>query len=77
MNYTEAIDGSSRPSVGACGTALTRGASDRSDIDTDPLWADYRIDSRWRTGCERAGPTDTLLRRRVLGTFANILSRTP
>jgi PAS domain S-box-containing protein len=42
--YTEAIDGSViGPSVGSCGTAAYRREPVIvSDIDTDPLWADYR-----------------------------------
>ena len=44
VNYTEAIDGLViGPSVGSCGTAAYRAQPVIvADIDTDPLWADYR-----------------------------------
>jgi len=42
--YTLAIDGSIiGPAVGSCGTAAYRGETVIvADIDSDPLWADYR-----------------------------------
>ena len=45
MGLSAAIDGSSiGPSAGSCGTAAFRGANVFvEDIQTDPLWADYRM----------------------------------
>src|SRR5262249_1930638 len=42
--YTDAIDGAAiGPSAGSCGTAAYRGAQVIvADIETDPLWANYR-----------------------------------
>ena len=42
--YTRAIDGATiGPRVGSCGTAaFTKKQIIVSDIETDPLWADYR-----------------------------------
>ena len=72
MNYTEAIDGLViGPSVGSCGTAAYRAEPVIvSDIDTDPLWADYR-DLALAHGLRACWSRPILSsERRVLGTFA-------
>src|SRR5882762_9292306 len=72
MNYTEAIDGLViGPSVGSCGTAAYRAEPVIvSDIDTDPLWADYR-DLALAHGLRACWSRPILSSdRRVLGTFA-------
>jgi PAS domain S-box-containing protein len=72
VNYTEAIDGLViGPSVGSCGTAAYRGEPVIvSDIDTDPLWADYR-DLALAHGLRACWSTPILSSAgRVLGTFA-------
>jgi len=71
-NYTEAIDGLViGPSVGSCGTAAYRAEPVIvSDIDTDPLWADYR-DLALAHGLRACWSRPILSSdRRVLGTFA-------
>ena len=71
-SYTEAIDGAViGPSVGSCGTAAYRAEPVIvSDIDTDPLWADYR-DLALAHGLRACWSTPILSSdRRVLGTFA-------
>jgi PAS domain S-box-containing protein len=72
MNYTQAIDGLViGPSVGSCGTAAYRAQPVTvADIETDPLWADYRdLASSHRL---RACWSRPILSSdgRVLGTFA-------
>ena len=72
MNYTEAIDGLViGPSVGSCGTAAYRAEPVIvSDIDADPLWADYR-DLALAHGLRACWSRPILSKdRRVLGTFA-------
>jgi PAS domain S-box-containing protein len=70
--YVRAIDGSPiGPNAGSCGTAAYRREPVIvADIDTDPLWADYR-DQALQHGLRACWSTpifdDT---RRVLGTFA-------
>jgi GAF domain-containing protein len=70
--YTDAIDGAEiGPSVGSCGTAAWRGRPVFvSDIETDPLWADFKelalahdLRACWSTPIVTSGP-------KVLGTFA-------
>jgi PAS domain S-box-containing protein len=71
-NYTEAIDGLViGPSVGSCGTAAYRAEPVIvSDIDTDPLWADYR-DLALAHGLRACWSRPIVSSdRRVLGTFA-------
>ena len=70
--YTEAIDGSViGPLVGSCGTAAYRGEPVIvSDIDTNPLWADFR-DLALAHGLRACWSTPILSSAgRVLGTFA-------
>ncbi|MCI0624159.1 MAG: PAS domain S-box protein [Acidobacteria bacterium] len=77
-SYTEAIDGSTiGPSAGSCGTAAYRREPVIvSDINTDPLWADYR-DLASTHGLRACWSTPIFSsERRVLGTFA-IYSREP
>jgi GAF domain-containing protein len=71
-DYCEAIDGAEiGPCSGSCGTAAFRGrAVFVWDIETDPLWADFRDIARphqlracWSTPIITSGP-------KVLGTFA-------
>ena len=72
MNYAEAIDGLViGPSVGSCGTAAYRAEPVIvSDIDTDPLWADYR-ELALAHGLRACWSRPILSSdRRVLGTFA-------
>src|SRR3989441_8468234 len=72
MTYTEAIDGLViGPSVGSCGTAAYRAEPVIvSDIDTDPLWADYR-DLALAHGLQACWSRPILSSDgRVLGTFA-------
>jgi PAS domain S-box-containing protein len=72
IDYTEAIDGSViGPSVGSCGTAAYRAEPVIvSDIDTDPLWADFR-DLALAHGLRACWSTPILSSAgRVLGTFA-------
>ena len=72
LNYTEAIDGLViGPAVGSCGTAAYRAQPVIvSDIDTDPLWADYR-DLALAHGLRACWSRPILSSdRRVLGTFA-------
>jgi PAS domain S-box-containing protein len=72
INYTEAIDGLViGPSMGSCGTAAYRGEPVLvSDIDTDPLWADFR-DLALAHGLRACWSTPILSSAgRVLGTFA-------
>ena len=72
MNYTEAIDGLViGPAVGSCGTAAYRAQPVIvSDIDTDPLWADYR-DLALAHGLRACWSRPILSSdHRVLGTFA-------
>ena len=72
IDYTEAIDGSViGPSVGSCGTAAYRGEPVTvSDIDTDPLWANFR-DLALAHGLRACWSTPILSSAgRVLGTFA-------
>lgn len=70
--YNAAIDGAEiGPSVGSCGTAaFTAEPVFVSDIDTDPLWSDFRelalghgLRACWSTPIITSG-------RKVLGTFA-------
>lgn len=70
--YVRAIDGAPiGPMAGSCGTAVYRGAQVIvSDIETDPLWEDYRALARahglracWSTPVAGAG-------RRIVGSFA-------
>ena len=70
--YCAAIDGAEiGPKVGSCGTAAYRGQPVFvSDIDTDPLWEDFRdlahgagLRACWSTPIISSG-------RRILGTFA-------
>jgi PAS domain S-box-containing protein len=71
-NYTEAIDGLViGPSVGSCGTAAYRAEPVIvSDIDTDPLWADYH-DLALAHGLRACWSRPIVSSdRRVLGTFA-------
>jgi PAS domain S-box-containing protein len=70
--YTDAIDGGLiGPSAGSCGTAAYRKEPVVvSDIDTDPLWADYRhlALSEGLRACWSTPIFST--KRKVLGTFA-------
>lgn len=71
-NYTRAIDGLEiGPSVGSCGTAaFRREAVIVEDIESDPLWADYRATAR-AYGLRACWSTPILdAHNRVLGTFA-------
>ncbi|EIM26559.1 histidine kinase,PAS domain-containing protein,Response regulator receiver domain protein,histidine kinase,GAF domain-containing protein [Microvirga lotononidis] len=79
--YNEAIDGITiGEGVGSCGTAATRGSAVYvSDINTDPLWKDFRdlaldhgLRACWSTPIKAADGS-------VLGTFAIYYSepRTP
>jgi PAS domain S-box-containing protein len=71
-NYTEAIDGLViGPSQGSCGTAAYRAEPVIvSDIETDPLWADYRDLARAH-GLRACWSRPILSSHgRVLGTFA-------
>lgn len=70
--YNDAIDGIAvGPSVGSCGSAIHRGeAVHVSDIDTDPLWTDFRelalthgLRACWSTPIRSANGA-------LLGTFA-------
>ena len=70
--YTRAIDGATiGPRVGSCGTAaFTKKQVIVSDIETDPLWADYR-DLALRHGLRACWSTPILRKKgEVLGTFA-------
>ena len=70
--YVRAIDGSSvGPAAGSCGTAVYRRASVFvADIETDPLWADYRHLATPH-GLRACWSTPVLaVDGRVLGTFA-------
>ncbi len=70
--YRQAINGAAiGPAVGSCGTAMYRGETVIvSDIDNDPLWADYRglaalagVRACWSIPIRTAGG-------RIAGTFA-------
>jgi PAS domain S-box-containing protein len=78
QRYTEAIDGALiGPRAGSCGTAAYRKEMVIvSDIETDPLWADYRhlALAEGLRACWSAPIFST--RREVLGTFA-LYSRQP
>jgi hypothetical protein len=70
--YLQAIDGSEiGPCAGSCGTAAYLGAAVFvSDIETDPLWADYK-EIALAHGLRACWSTPILTRgRKVLGTFA-------
>ena len=70
--YNRAIDGATiGPRVGSCGTAaFTKKQIIVSDIETDPLWADYR-DLALRHGLRACWSTPILRKNgEVLGTFA-------
>jgi hypothetical protein len=70
--YLDAIDGSEiGPCAGSCGTAAYLGAAVFvSDIETDPLWADYK-EIALANGLGACWSTPILTRgRKVLGTFA-------
>ncbi len=70
--YNRAIDGITiGPTVGSCGTAaFTKRQIIVSDIETDPLWADYR-DLALRHGLRACWSTPILRKNgEVLGTFA-------
>ena len=70
--YCEAIDGSEiGPCAGSCGTAAYLGAAVFvSDIETDPLWSDFK-DVALPHGLRACWSTPILTRgRKVLGTFA-------
>ena len=70
--YTRAIDGATiGPRVGSCGTAaFTKKQIIVSDIETDPLWADYR-NLALRHGLRACWSTPILRNNgEVLGTFA-------
>jgi anti-sigma regulatory factor (Ser/Thr protein kinase) len=70
--YNEAIDGVEiGPSVGSCGTAAYRRRQVIvEDIETDPLWADYR-DLAMTAGLRACWSTPIVgVAGRVLGTFA-------
>ncbi|HET7576950.1 MAG TPA: GAF domain-containing protein [Sphingomicrobium sp.] len=70
--YSAAIDGAEiGPCAGSCGTAAYLGAAVFvSDIDTDPLWADYK-QIALPHGLRACWSTPILTRgRKVLGTFA-------
>jgi PAS domain S-box-containing protein len=77
-SYTQAIDGSYiGPCAGSCGTAAHRREPViASDIETDPLWTDYR-DLAAAQGLRACWSTPILSSEgRVLGTFA-IYCRVP
>ena len=59
------------PCAGSCGTAAYKGAAVFvSDIETDPLWADYK-DIALANGLRACWSIPILTRgRKVLGTFA-------
>ena len=70
--YNRAIDGVTiGPTVGSCGTAaFTKSQIVVSDIETDPLWADYR-DLALRHGLRACWSTPIICNEgEVLGTFA-------
>jgi len=70
--YLDAINGSEiGPCAGSCGTAAYKGAAVFvSDIETDPLWADYK-DIALANGLRACWSIPILTRgRKVLGTFA-------
>lgn len=70
--YTAAIDGAEiGPCAGSCGTAAYLGAAVFvSDIESDPLWADYK-QIALPHGLRACWSTPILTRgRKVLGTFA-------
>ncbi|MDX6382858.1 MAG: hypothetical protein QOK48_431, partial [Blastocatellia bacterium] len=71
-SFNRAIDGVViGPSVGSCGTAMFRGeAVFVEDIQTDPLWADYRslANEHGLRACWSAPICDA--QKKVLGTFA-------
>ena len=70
--YNRAIDGVTiGPMVGSCGTAaFTKSQIIVSDIETDPLWADYR-DLALRHGLRACWSTPIICNKgEVLGTFA-------
>jgi PAS domain S-box-containing protein len=70
--FTEAIDGLAiGPTAGSCGTAaFTRRPVYAADIETDPLWVDYRELARAH-GLRACWSTPILSNEgRVLGTFA-------
>src|SRR5947208_16931206 len=71
-SYTEAIDGALiGPRAGSCGTAVYRKRPvGVSDIETDPLWADYRH-LALRHGLHACWSTPIFsTHHEVLGTFA-------
>jgi|ERR1043166_2294271 GAF domain-containing protein len=71
-DYVEAIDGSAiGPKNGSCGTAMYRGAPVVvTDIQTDPLWEDYRALAA-SAGLRACWSTPILSGRgKVLGSFA-------
>ena len=71
-SYCEAVDGVViGPSVGSCGTAaFIRGQVIVEDIDTDPLWVDFR-ELAGKYGLRACWSTPIFDReQRVLGTFA-------
>ena len=69
--YCDAIDGAEiGPSAGSCGTAAFLGKPIYvTDIETDPLWADYR-DVALPHGLRASWSTPIFDSDRVLGTFA-------
>ena len=70
--YLDAINGSEiGPCAGSCGTAAYKGAAVFvSDIETDPLWADYK-EVALASGLRACWSIPILTRgRKVLGTFA-------
>jgi PAS domain S-box-containing protein len=76
--YNEAVDGIEvGPEVGSCGTAAHRGQTVIvADIETDPLWKDYRelalahgLRACWSTPIQSSGG-------QVIGTFAVYYDRT-
>ena len=74
--YNRAIDGIAiGPAVGSCGTAAFRGETVMvSDIDTDPLWKDFR-DLAVRFGLRACWSTPVFgADGAVVGTFANYYS---
>lgn len=76
-DYCEAIDGLAiGPAVGSCGTAAYVGHSIFvTDIDKDPLWADFR-DLALAAGLRACWSTPIHKDGRLLGTFA-IYHRNP
>lgn len=76
-DYCTAIDGIAiGPAVGSCGTAAYVGHSIFvTDIDKDPLWADFR-DLAGEAGLRACWSTPIHKDGRLLGTFA-IYHRTP